>query len=107
MHRMLKQIAPAIDIDKEKDFVTISIQPKDVEPVVYKFNMERGTIIILNNSHAPIAAISGKRIKYKSNEIMATNNAFKWLGIECTVEYDIKKRDSSAELKDGVISFFP
>lgn len=101
MHKIFEQIAKPTEIDEEKDFVEVVFTG-----VTYKFNMERSKIILLHKSHATIAAVTGKRMSYKSTNIEATSEVFAWLGIKNEVKYDYKKREGIAELKDGVISFF-
>ncbi len=107
MESIFEQIANAIAVDEEKDFVNVTFSNVGGSKLSYNFKLEHGRIIIKHKSHAPIAAITGKTILYKSEEIRAKNDLFKWLDIKFKVNYEYKKSKDMAELKDGIISFFP
>lgn len=107
MSRIFNQIASPSKIDEEKDFVTVTFSGMEQEVPVYQFNLERGRIKLHHKSHATIAAVTGKLMEHKGREISSTSHVFKWLGIAYEITYDFKKSSGMAELKDGVISFFP
>ena len=97
------QIKYKTEVDEEKDHVTIRFPSLDL---VYKFPVNRGVITIEHKSHAAIATVTGKRVRYRGDDIEATNRVFDWLGIKYTVDYTRTSMKGISNLKDGVISFF-
>jgi len=103
MNSIFKQIDPKTSINEEKNYVEITFPKLKLS---YKFNLDRRNILINHKSHAVIAAVTGRNIRYKNSEIQSTNRIFEWLGIDYLVSYETVEKTPHGELSDGVISYF-
>ena len=100
MNKLFEQIGET-KVDEKKNHIIVTFPNEDL---IFSFKIDRHRIYITHRSHAVIAAVTGRLIMYKSEEIEATNKVFDWLGIE----YNIETKNVEPEPKqyEGVISFF-